>query len=711
MMKTIRLALLFLLAGTAFAAQRSDLNQGWKFCVDPAKAGEKQSWFQRMPAGVEEVDLPHTWNLGAHEGFLGTAWYFKAFPRGTWTADSHVELHFGATFYKARVWLNGNLLGEHEGGFSEYYFDIGQLLRDENFLAVEINNEPQIDTIPGIPLKSGPHATIYDWWPYGGIVRGAWLTASRPVLVRRQQIDSRVAGGEAQVTTRIFVENFSSKNQSLKVRVKAFSVEDNAPVASAEVQLSAHPGAQSVEVPFTITSVKLWGIDNPYLYRSDVSIVDSQGRVLDDSSDRFGVRTVEIRDRHLFLNGERVRLSGLTRHEDSPWEGMAETRGTMIHDLDDMKALQTTLTRPVHYPQHPFVYDYADRNGILMIPEIPMWQFDESEMTNPKVVALAKRMLKEMVEKNYNHPSIFAWSMDNESATDTPGGIEYFKTMYSLAKQLDPHRFVSAADDRIAFVDNPATNASSLADFVMWNEYFGSWDASESLLPAAFEKIEKGYPDKMVIVTEFGFPGLFAESERTADRMRVDIIKRQIAAFSKRDWIAGAILWSYQDYHSFHNLRSGQTDSYVDHGVVDKDRQRKPSYYVWRQENSPAHVSVEWTYDAKGVPTGFKAAIARRAEHELPSYPLVGYRLEWRVLDQQDKTVAHSSPALAAMGTAQVVTGSWEPKEAKRFRLELRLLRPRGAVALLQDLTWRDPDTGGFQERDLPDGSAPPEKQ
>jgi beta-glucuronidase len=111
--------------------------------------------------------------------------------------------------------------------------------------------------------------------------------------------------------------------------------------------------------------------------------------VLDRHSETFGVRKIEIRDRHLLVNGELMRLTGLARHEESLWEGLAETPGTMRHDYDDMKSLQVTLTRPVHYPQNPFILDYADRHGILLIPEIPLWQFSESHLSDPRVIALA----------------------------------------------------------------------------------------------------------------------------------------------------------------------------------------------------------------------------------------------------------------------------------------------------------------------------------
>ena len=184
---------------------------------------------------------------------------------------------------------------------------------------------------------------------------------------------------------------------------------------------------------------RLWHFDEPNLYTMELTLRDGEA-VLDERSEAFGIRTVEVRDRGLWLNGERVRLTGLTRHEESPQEGLAETRGTMKADWDDMKALHVVLTRPVHYPQHPFVLDYADRNGVLLVPEIPMWQFSEEQMKDPQVLALAKRMMQEMIEQAGNHPSIFAWSVCNESATSTPGGRAYVKAMVEHVKALDPDR-------------------------------------------------------------------------------------------------------------------------------------------------------------------------------------------------------------------------------------------------------------------------------
>ena len=180
-----------------------------------------------------------------------------------------------------------------------------------------------------------------------------------------------------------------------------------------------------------------------------VELTKGDGTPLDQHTDTFGVRRVEIRDRHLLVNGERVRLTGMARHEDSPWEGLAETAGTMRHDYDDMKALQMTLTRPVHYPQNPFILDYADRHGILLIPEIPVWQFSEAQLSDPQVLALAQQQMGEMIAQAGNHPSIFAWSVLNESATGDAWRHRLRARDARFHRKLDPGRYVSYADDNL----------------------------------------------------------------------------------------------------------------------------------------------------------------------------------------------------------------------------------------------------------------------
>jgi beta-glucuronidase len=362
--------------------------------------------------------------------------------------------------------------------------------------------------------------------------------------------------------------------------------------------------------------------------------------------------------------------------------------------------LQVTLTRPVHYPQHPYILDFCDRNGILLIPEIPIWHFSEQQFTDPKVIALAKQMMAEMIEENWNHPSILGWSVCNESSTNTPGGVRYFKTMYDAVKALDPERYVSYADDRIQSGADPRMNAATYADFVMMNEYFGTWHGDPALLKPALERAGREYPGKMIVISEFGVAGIFASDKVEGDALRRKIIREHLDAFRQYDFIGGAILWCYQDYRSHRNLRPGETAGYVEMGVVDENRQRYPSFDLWKQENSPARVQVRFLYDG-GMPAGLSATVARREESDLPSYPLHGYRAVWEVRDDTRKLITSGARSFGEIGSARHIEVPFKAPGAKTLHLTFKLVRPTGYTAYEQSVDWSSGPSGGDSVKDM----------
>lgn len=681
--------LIALLAAPALCATRVDLNRDWLFRTDPDRIGEASGWTQSVPAGSRPVSIPHTWNIGEYHDYLGVAWYFRRLEMPPMAPGTHVELHFGATFYAARVWLNGVELGAHEGGFTAYSFDISRQLRGTNVLAVRIDNRPGAATIPGFGERGSPGAW-YDWWAYGGIVRDVWLSQSGPEWIRRQSIRSAVTADRAVIRDHVYVQSAERRHTPAVVHVTAYGP-DNRQAASTAVPVDLAGEPADVVVSLTVEKPRLWGIDHPNVYRMEVELTDARGKHLDEQSDTFGLRTVEIRDRHLLLNGERVRLTGLTRHEDSPWEGLAETRGTMRRDFDDMKTLHTTLSRPVHYPQNPFILDYADRHGILLIPEIPVWQFGEAQLSNPAVLALARRQMQEMIEQAGNHPSIFAWSVANESATATPGGIAYFRAMRDMIHALDPGRYVSYADDNLPKLERADQSAANDADFLMMNQYFGSWHGPASALVPALDRVNQLFPNKMVIVSEFGYPGIFAKSPAEADPARIRTLREQMPVMAARDWIGGAIMWCYQDYKSRRNLWPGQEEGYVEHGIVDEARQRKPSYDVWRELNTPAKIDARWSGGANGGIAGFTVAVTPNEEHSLPYYPLHDYALNWTLLDEKGRSVSAGERRYGDLIRTEEISGSIPPAAADHaMRLVVRLLGPTG-VAAERTLDWPAP--------------------
>jgi beta-glucuronidase len=431
-----------------------------------------------------------------------------------------------------------------------------------------------------------------------------------------------------------------------------------------------------------------------------IEVKDQAGAVLDRREESFGIRRVEIRDRGLWLNGERVRLTGITRHEESTQEGLAESRGTILYDWDDLKALNVTLTRPVHYPQHPAVLDHADRNAVLLVPEIPMWQFSEAQMKDPRVLALAKQMMREMIEEARNHPSVFAWSVCNESATSTPGGKAYVKAMVDFVRSLDPDRYVTYADDGLGFLTDPTANANEHTDFLMMNQYFGSWHGPAEGLAPALERVGRMFPDKMVVVSEFGLNGPFAPSSAEADVLRARTIESQLAEFARHPFVGGAIFWCYQDYKSHRNLWPGETTGFVEMGLVDENRQRRPSYDVWRERTSPTRLAVEWSRAPSGFPggppTGFTATVARREATELPAHDLRGYRVLWEARDHDAVLLASGARDLPVVGAPATVEGSWPATPSREVRLTVRVLRPTGFVATERTERWWDARQGGL---------------
>jgi beta-glucuronidase len=699
----LRLLLCLLIASPLCAATRIDLNDHWHFRTDVRQEGESAGWSRQEPGGTESVTLPHTWSLGEHLDYEGVAWYFHSFQAPALAAGTHVELHFGGAFDHARVYLNGVELGRHDGGFTEFSFDVTAKLRGENYLAVELDNRPTAKSIPGVSA-SAPH-DWYDWWHWGGLVREAWLSVTPSSFVRRQQIRTTPGADAAAVQDDVVLENFSGTAQHATLRAEVLDAAGGT-VASVSKTLTLPVGTSTQSLALSIAHPHRWTLDRPELYTLRVQLRDGNGHLLDEQIDNFGVRTVEVRDRHLLLNGERVRLSGIARHEDSPWEGMAETRGTILHDYDDMKALHVTLTRPVHYPQNQAIFDYADRHGILLIPEIPLWQFDAQRLGDPAVQQQAMQQMREMIEQAGNHPSIFAWSVSNESWMSTPEGRDYFHKMREMIRTLDPQRLVSYADvgdgyktDAVRREESPFADA----DFLLINEYFGTWHGTSEELAPVLDRINRLFPDKMVIISEFGTPGIFAKDSEAADRLRAETIRRQMDELGQRDWIGGVIFWCYQDYRSHRNLWPGEEAGFVDHGLVDENRQRRPSYYVWQERNAPAEIAAQW----KGVksllsPNAFAVTLTPRGATSIPYHPLRGYKLMWRLQDAEGNLAGSGEQELETLEQAVTLEQSFaRPAKDDDLRLTVTLRQAGGVIAAQKILLWHKPLQGGRNASNL----------
>jgi beta-glucuronidase len=638
------------------------LSGEWCFSIDKDQVGEGQRWanpdFDDSSWAI--VQVPHTWNvMPAYSEYEGFAWYRKNFVIPSESRSAHLRLRFEAVFYLARVWLNGQYLGQHEGGYAPFEFDVTSVAKPgmQNVIAVQVDN---LRATNRIPVVINPDWS-FDWWNYGGITRDVSLEMTSNAYIARQQIVSfpHLIGPDkadsAKVTALITVHNTSNSVLDGTIQADLIDNANGQTVLTTLVSTSVHVSADDsteVQVDVTIASPKLWHFDHPNLYRWSISLLDADGQVLDTNEVKIGIRSIELKDGHFYLNGEPVRLVGVTRHEDYPGQGAAETVTAMAADYDDLNTLNEVFSRPVHYPQNKFILDYADQHGILLIPEVPAWQLTQQQMYSEQMRELEKQQLREMITEDFNHPSVWAWSVGNEIESNTGSGLEFVKEMIAYVKSLDQTRPVGFASNRLG--SQPWFDATALSDFVLMNQYFGTWVGPKQGLGPALDLINKTWPEKTVIISEYGFEPhwnalwgpptsslnaddyYFIPDETPSDSEAADIVRRQLITeqleiFRSKPFVAGAIFWTYQDYRTRSNFIMG---------LVDFNRNRRGSWDVLREEYAPALIdSLNLSPMTYGKRTATVALHTRGpVDVDMPAYTLRDYALHWAVTSPNGNT-------------------------------------------------------------------------
>ncbi|NIM93404.1 MAG: hypothetical protein GTO18_06800 [Anaerolineales bacterium] len=665
--------------------------------VDSARIGEKEEWFlsEYDDSSWHTIEVPHTWNvMDEFYEYIGEAWYRHEFVPDRDIGSAKLFLCFKAVYYKAEVWLNGEYLGEHEGGYTPFEFDVSDLVRAhmKNTIAVKVDNYRRFDRIPD---------DFFDWWPYGGIVRDVSLEASNRIFIEDQRIVAIPhiihwdEADTAEVVTSVSIVNTS--NIDFEGRLLTH-IRDEGTESSALEDVSEKPihipNGERVEVDLNavIQSPKLWHFDHPDLYVWETTLVDKAGRSYDVQNDVFGIRLIELKDGRFLLNGEPVRLVGMTRHVDSPEYGLAEPVSFMTADYDDMKRLNMVFSRPVHYPQDASVLDYCDRNGILLAPEIPAWQIEASHLGNQDTLATARQQLTEMILSSFNHPSIWAWSVANEIDSDTSQGRDFIRELVELAHDLDPTRPVGFASYRL--YSDQDKDATTLTDFVFMNEYAGSWHGSKESLTESLDRIHELWPDKVVIISEFGLEGEWTASPWMGNTshlnndsyyymepgtspyseevyaLRSQVIIDQMEVFRSKPFVAGAIFWTYQDYRSDMDFKMG---------LLDQDRNRSPVWGVLKDQYSPI-LSVSINVSDEDQRLTVELQTRGPVTSDMPAYTLRDYSLLWQTFSSADDAlISEGSIPLPALAPAETWTGALDTGILESdTRILLQIIRPTG---------------------------------
>ncbi|HWE32306.1 MAG TPA: glycoside hydrolase family 2 TIM barrel-domain containing protein [Solirubrobacteraceae bacterium] len=560
----------------------------WLYQSDPTNIGLADGWWKNNPSttGWAPITVPNAFNVGNYtdqgmNGIIG--WYRRDFTLptdtyGKWVTkrDQAWILRFESVNYHATVWLNGHQLGTHSVAFLPFEFDLRRYLQPGvNRLIVRVDN---IRTAADFP--PGPGGLWFNW---GGILREVYLRAAaradlQQVLVRPVLPCPTCAATIEETAT---VRNVTTSAQTVRLTGTYGSLK----LSFGEHKLAA--GASwSASTSVTLAKPHLWSLGHGYLYKATLRLADLKGKRLAGYLTYSGIRLIKVVNGHLTLNGRLLHIRGVSLHEQNITDGSAMSPAQLQQLFGYARQVGATMIR-AHYPLNPQLEEMADRAGILLWSEVPVYQTADRYLSQPGWLANAHALLRANILDNQNHPSIAIWSIGNElPQTVDPGEAHYISTAAALAHQLDPTRPVGMAIKDWPGLPCQAAQYSPL-DVIGINEYFGWFDVGGGVtddrdaLGPFLDSAHACLPGKAIMITEFGVDGNRngPVDERGTYAFQADTAAYDLGVFNARPWLSGALYFVLQDFVSFPEYSGGNPlpgSPYNQKGLFDVFGKPKP---------------------------------------------------------------------------------------------------------------------------------------
>lgn len=533
------------------------LNGNWRFL-----ASNEQTEVGLFTMDYSEWDtllVPGNWDTrDRYSEYVGKGYYQRQFDIPKNWSDKQIRLRFGAVYQASKVWLNGKLLGEHEGGYTPFEFNITDQveLKKTNSLIVMADNT----------YKRGA------WWAWGGISRSVDLHASESVRLVFQQIATEPDFENDLVTFNIKYKVENQGGDPVSVQVQS-NVEGGSFEKPDLVSIEIAAGSSAISTlsfKRNLQDFQLWHYDSPNLYQL-TSELKVDGALVDAASDKFGIRKFEVRGEQFFLNNEPVRMNGVNRVHDHPDYGNTEPDHLVRQDMLDIKSLGCDFSRLMHAPLSENLLDLCDSIGFLIVEEIPIWGDDDPQAfpDNP----LTKTWLREMIERDFNHPCIVGWSVGNELRNPegpweekalTTDQYAYVNSMLDYLDELDTTRLKTYVTITTYRKGEIGTEPYEKVDFISMNSY------GDAILNA--EKTHEKFPGKPIFMSEIGL----AQIGPAPDAVLSEKLVSYLRDLKKFPWLTGVSIWSYNDYRS--NYRGTPESGFREWGIVDERRNRKAAY-------------------------------------------------------------------------------------------------------------------------------------
>ncbi len=540
------------------------LNDGWRY-LPAYREGCMLPEFDE--SGLALVRLPHVNLELPYNNFDEKAYQFVSCYRRHLVLERRpgrrILLHFEGVMAAADVCLNGKPVGGHAGGYTPFVCELTDFARDDdNVLAVRVDSTERAD----IP----PFGSVMDYLAYGGIYREVWLEYVGSVFARDVSVKTpRSETGAWRVEADVTLDNASGGPRELTLRFELTGKDGAAAAYEQSVRLSG-AAQETISVSFDAGDVSLWSLSQPNLYTLALRITEN-GESVDERSVRFGFRDARFTPDGFFLNGEKIKLRGLNRHQSYPYVGYAMPKSAQYRDAEILKReLGVQIVRTSHYPQSKHFLDRCDELGLLVFEEIPGWQHIGGEAWKRNLL----RAEEEMITRDRNHPSIVLWGVRvNESQDDDA----LYEATNALARRLDPTRQTGG-------VRNFA-GSRLLEDVYTYNDFVHS-GKNKALEPP--EKIAHGRVP--YLVTEHN-GHMFPTKKFDCEEKRAEHALRHLRvldAMYGTSGIAGAIGWCMNDYNTHSDFGSGDRICY--HGVMDMFRLPKEAAAAYRSQQDETPV-------------------------------------------------------------------------------------------------------------------------
>lgn len=560
----------------------------WHFRLDPADQGEVEG-LPANPAldGWTPTTVPSAWNAtdqsdNSHRGTV--AWYRKDFVLPADARSLGWKIRFESVNYRAKVWLNGELVGEHEGAYVPWEVPtLGLTRTGVNRLVIRVDNRRGRGDVP----KGGDRANGRPgggWWNYGGLLREVYLRSFEGVDVEAVRI--RTALGRSQrrawLRFRVQLDNPTDRAARFRLRTTVGEIEHE---TRPRVLGSGARRAMFFTVP--VPRPRLWMPKAPELYTVRVTAMRGR-RELSGYELKYGIREIRVSDDGLLLiNGRRTRLFGASIHEDHPVRGGALSPADRRRDMRLVRDLGAGIIRS-HYPLHPHYLEMADRMGVMVWDQVPVYSQGYKGFAVPGVTDKSLAYIRAMVARDQNHASVLAWSIANElSARMTEDQVDYIRRAARLLDRIDPTRLRTI--DIFGWPQNPPADVYHRLDAIGINNYFGWYpgpngqSADRDRLGPFLDQMREYYPELALFVTEFG-----AEANRDGptDRkgtygFQQELIRHHVETYRRKGYLNGAIAWILRDFRVRPDWEGGNPTPeppWNQKGLADELGRKKPAF-------------------------------------------------------------------------------------------------------------------------------------